>query len=142
MARFHLLHRFLIDDGFFFFAIISLIAGTALVYITIPYIYFFLNVQAGLQAPPADFVDQLVRQAKIQYAATCLLIITVIAVKFSFLFFFRALIRQQRKLMGWWWIVLIILSISTPFATLAHLFICPYFDERMLGKFKTMDLKF
>jgi len=42
-----------VDDGFFFLAIVTLIAGTFLVYLDIPYLFLVQGVQAGLIAAPA-----------------------------------------------------------------------------------------
>ncbi|KAI4108317.1 MAG: hypothetical protein LQ339_002218 [Xanthoria mediterranea] len=123
-----------VDDGFFFLALVTLVAGTVMTYIDIPYIYLQQNVQAGTQAPPADFIQQLLKSVKIQDAAVVLLSATVFAVKLAFLAFFRGLIRRLKKLEMWWWFVLVIVVISSLILICANFITCPYFDERILVK--------
>lgn len=123
-----------LDDGFFFLALVTLVAGTVMTYVDIPYIYLQQNVQAGTQAPPADFIQQLLKSVKIQDAAVVLLSATVFAVKLAFLAFFRGLIRRLKKLEMWWWCVLVIVAISSLILICANFITCPYFDERILGR--------
>lgn len=123
-----------VDDGFFCLALVTLVAGTVMTYVDIPYIYLQQNVQAGTQAPPADFIQQLLKSVKIQDAAVVLLSATVFAVKLAFLAFFRGLIRRLKKLEMWWWCVLVIVVISSLILICANFITCPYFDERILGR--------
>ncbi|KAL8662845.1 MAG: hypothetical protein Q9202_004359 [Teloschistes flavicans] len=123
-----------VDDGLFIAAVLFLIAGTVLTYIDIPYIYLQQNVQAGTEAPPADFIQQLLKSVKIQDAAVVLLSGTILAVKFCFLSLFRSLIRRLRKLEIWWWFVLVIVVPSSIMLVCSNFISCSYFDERILGK--------
>ncbi|KAL8709811.1 MAG: hypothetical protein Q9225_007392 [Loekoesia sp. 1 TL-2023] len=130
--RVRLNHRFYIDDGFFFLAVVTLIAGTIMTYIDIPYIYLQQNVQSGAQAPPPDLIQQLLKSVKIQDAAVVLLSTTLFAVKLSFLAFFRSLIRRLKRLEIWWWVVLAIVIPSSIVLLCSNFITCPYFDERIL----------
>ncbi|KAL8750839.1 MAG: hypothetical protein Q9199_006822 [Rusavskia elegans] len=121
-----------IDDGFFFLAVVTLVAGTVMTYLDVPYIYLQQNVQAGTQAPPADFIQQLLKSVKIQDAAVVLLSATIFAVKLAFLAFFRGLIRRLKKLEIWWWCVLVIVIISSIVLICSNFITCPYFDQRIL----------
>ncbi|KAL8984580.1 MAG: hypothetical protein Q9205_001497 [Flavoplaca limonia] len=133
-VRAKLNHKFYVDDGFFSLAVITLIAGTIMTYLDIPYIYLQQNVQAGSQAPPADFIQQLLTSVKIQNAAVVLLSTTVFAIKLAFLAFFRGLIRRLKKLEIWWWCVLVIVILSSIFLICANFITCPYYDKRILVK--------
>ena len=133
-ARIYRFHRVLLDDLFFYLATVALIAGTGLTYADIPLIYLQVNVQAGLQSPPADLVQQLIHSLKIQHAATVLLVTTVFSIKASFLFFFRFLIRHQKHLMIWWWIVFALLVPIAFVVTFSNFIACDYLDERIFGK--------
>ena len=133
-VRAKLNHKFYVDDGFFSLAVVTLIAGTIMTYLDIPYIYLQQNVQAGSQAPPADFIQQLLTSVKIQNAAVVLLSTTVFAIKLAFLAFFRGLIRRLKKLEIWWWCVLVIVILSSIFLICANFIACPYYDERILGR--------
>ena len=135
LARIRKDHRIYVDDGFFFFAIVGLIAGTALVFVDIPYVYLQEDVEAGLRAPPANFVFQLLHSEKIQDAASVLLAATIFSVKFSFLFFFRHLLRLQKKLMWYWWFILVILVPSAAVFMFSDFIACDYFDERIICEF-------
>lgn len=132
--RIRLNHRFYIDDGLFFLAVVTLVAGTVMTYIDIPYIYLQQNVQSGARAPPPDLIQQLLKSVKIQDAAVVLLSTTLFAVKLSFLAFFRSLIRRLKKLEIWWWCVLAIVIPSSIVLLCSNFITCPYFDERILGK--------
>ncbi|KAI4255553.1 MAG: hypothetical protein L6R42_006673 [Xanthoria sp. 1 TBL-2021] len=123
-----------VDDGFFFLAVVTLVAGTVMTYLDVPYIYLQQNVQAGTQAPPADFIQQLLKSVKIQDAAVVLLSATIFAVKLAFLAFFRGLIWRLKKLEIWWWCVLVIVIISSIVLICSNFITCPYFDERILGR--------
>ncbi|KAL8917236.1 MAG: hypothetical protein Q9208_008075 [Pyrenodesmia sp. 3 TL-2023] len=123
-----------VDDGLFFFAVVTLIAGTIMTYIDIPYIYLQQNVQSGARKPPADFIRQLIYSVKIQDAAVVLLSSTIFAVKLSFMAFFRSLIRRLKKLEIWWWCVLFIVVPSSVMLVVSNFITCGYFDERILVK--------
>lgn len=123
-----------VDDGLFFFAVVTLVAGTIMTYLDIPYIYLQQNVQSGARAPPSDFIRQLIHSVKIQDAAVVLLSSTIFAVKLSFMVFFRSLIRRLKKLEIWWWCVLFIVVPSSVMLVVSNFITCGYFDERILGK--------
>ena len=133
LARLYKSHRVTVDDVFFFFAITTLIAGTTVLFLDIPYIYLQENVEAGLRAAPADFISQLIHSEKLQDAATTLLGTTIASVKFSFLFFFRDLLRQQKKMLIWWWCIFVILIPTAAILMFSNFISCSYFDERILG---------
>ncbi|KAL9117085.1 MAG: hypothetical protein Q9187_006382 [Circinaria calcarea] len=107
--RYRRFRRLFVDDAFLFAAVVGLIIGTIMTYVNIPFIYVQVNVMAGLQAPPADFVEQLVLDQKTQAAATVFLWVAIFGVKFSFLACFRNLVRRLRKMTIWWWCVLAVL---------------------------------
>ena len=132
--RARLNHRLYVDDALFLLAIVTLIAGTALTYVDIPYIYLQQNVESGAQAPPSDFVKRLIKSVKIQDSAVMLLSTAVFAVKLSFLIFFRSLLRRVKNLMIWWWCVLIIVVPSAIIMLCSNFISCSYYDERILGK--------
>lgn len=133
LARFYKSRDVAVHDGFFFLAITTFISGTTVLYLDLPYIYLQENVEAGLRACPADIVRQLIHSEKLVDAATTLLGITIMSVKFSFLFFFRDLLRQQKKMLVWWWCVFIFLIPTTAILMLSTFISCPYFDERIFG---------
>ncbi|KAL8671750.1 MAG: hypothetical protein Q9168_003745 [Polycauliona sp. 1 TL-2023] len=134
VVRARLNRKIYVDDGFFILAVATLIAGTIMTYLDIPYIYLQENVQAGTQAPPANLEQQLIHSVKIQNAAAVLLSATVFSVKLTFLVFFRALIRRLRKLEIWWWFVLVVAVITSIILICGNFISCPYYDERILVK--------
>ncbi|KAL8961687.1 MAG: hypothetical protein Q9193_001795 [Seirophora villosa] len=81
-----------LDDTFFFLAVITLIAGTTTLYITIPYLYVQKNVSPDTPVNTPEFIALLLRFMRLQLATNMLLSVTLFAVKFSFLFFFRDLV--------------------------------------------------
>ncbi|KAL8645630.1 MAG: hypothetical protein Q9226_007213 [Calogaya cf. arnoldii] len=131
-VRAKLNRKIYVDDGFFSLAVVTLIGGTVMTYLDIPYIYLQQNVQAGSQAPPADFIQQLLKSVKIQNAAVVLLSATIFAIKLAFLAFFRGLIRRLKKLEIWWWCVLVVVVLSSIILICANFITCPYYDERIL----------
>lgn len=80
--RYRRFRRLFVDDGFLFAAVVGLIIGTSVTYVNIPFIYVQVNVMAGLQAPPDDFVEQLVLDQKTQAAATVFLWVAILASSF------------------------------------------------------------
>ena len=131
-ARIRKEHRLYFDDAFFFLATISLVAGTILIFIDIPFIYMQEDVEAGLREPPADLMTRLIESEKIQDAATVLLALTIFSVKFSFLFFFRHLLRLQKKMMYYWWLICCIVVPSGIVFMFSDFIACDYFDERII----------
>jgi len=130
-GRFYKFHRVPIDDVFFFLAVVTLIAGTVMTYIDIPYIYLQIDVEAGLRSPPPDLISDLIHSEKIQASASVLLVTTVFSIKFAFLFFFKALLKHQSKLMVWWWFNFILLIPIAGIVTFSNFVACDYFDGRI-----------
>lgn len=126
--------RITVDDGFFYLAVVTLIAGTTVLYFDIPYIYLQEDVEAGLRVPPADFVSQLLHDQRLQDAAAMLLGTTVASVKLSFLFFFKGLLRHQERITMWWWCILVLLLPTTAILIFSNFMVCPYSDQQIFGK--------
>lgn len=123
-----------VDDGFFFLAVITLIAGTTTCYIDIPYLYVQQNVDPSTTVITPQFIELLQRSLRIQAATDVLLSTTLFSVKFSFLFFFHGLIRRLRGLTIWWWCILaLMIPIAAVFVSCIFI-VCPYFDARVLGR--------
>ena len=139
--RFRKQQQVQIDDGLHLFAIVTLIAGTALTYVDIPYIYLQESVESGSRAPPPNLIQQLLKSVKIQDAGVVLLCTTLLMVKMSFLFFFRNLLRRLKKMMIWWWCVVVFTIPSTIVLICSDFIACSYFDERILGEFLVELLK-
>ncbi|KAL8690478.1 MAG: hypothetical protein Q9218_004087, partial [Villophora microphyllina] len=130
--RIILTHRITIDDGFFFLALTTLIAGTTTLYIDIPYLFIQQNVNPSTTVITPAFIQLLLRSLKIQSATDVLLSVTLFSVKFSFLFFFHGLLRRVRWLTVWWWCVLgMMVPLSVVFVCCIFI-VCPYYDERVL----------
>ena len=103
-------------------------------YVDTPHFYLEENVEAGLEAPPANFISSLILGEKLEDAVTSLLGVAIVSVKFSFLFFFRALLRQQKKMMLWWWCIFVLL-IPTAFIMIFAIFIvCAYWNQEIFGQ--------
>ena len=133
-ARVSKFGHFLLDDVFFYIAAVVLIAGTGLLYKDVPDIYLQENVEAGLEAPPADLAQRLIHSEKLQDASTVLLAGALFCIKFSFLCFFRHLIWQNRLLMVWWWFVLAVCIPTAAVVMFSDFISCAYFDDRILGE--------
>ena len=132
--RFRNSRRFFADDYFLFISTGALIIGTVLTYVNLPYIYAQVNVEAGLEPPPADFIHQIVLDEKIQDAATVFLWTAIFGVKFSFLFLFRSLIRRVKNLTLWWWCVFAVLMPISVICTCALFISCPVFGPGVAGE--------
>ena len=123
-----------VDDGFLIIAVIGLILGTSLTYADIPYLYTQVQVESGVEAPPPDFIQQLVNDEKTLHPATLFLRVAIFSVKFSYLFLFRSLIRGHRRLLIWWWCVCAILVPATGFCLFTEFVSCPAFGASVVGK--------
>lgn len=134
VARFYRSYRITVDDGFFYLAITTLVAGTIVLYLDIPYIYLQENVEAGLRVAPDDLVLRLLQDERLQNATATLLGTTIASVKLSFMFFFRALIWQQKRLMVWWWCNLVLLVPTTAILMFSNFISCPYHNQEIIGR--------
>ena len=111
-----------------------------MVYIDCPYLYTQVSVESGVQAPPANFIQQLINDQKTQDAAAVLLSVTIVSVKFSFLFFFRHLLRRLKGLNIWWWCVLAVHVPTAVVMVCSSFMSCPDFGARVLGKDSQLGL--
>ncbi|KAI4097593.1 MAG: hypothetical protein LQ344_000326 [Seirophora lacunosa] len=66
-----------LDDAFFFLAVITLIAGTITLYITIPYLYVQKNVDPDSTVITPEFIALLQRCMRLQLATNMLLSVTL-----------------------------------------------------------------
>ncbi|MCJ1350998.1 MAG: hypothetical protein MMC33_000980 [Icmadophila ericetorum] len=128
-CRFRTLH---VDDYFLFFATVALVIGTILLYSSIQGVYAVLNIELGNEAPPMDFVQQLILIEKINAAASVFLWLAIFGVKFSFLFFFRQLVRNVRPYIVWWWCVFAVLIPSWVVCMCAQFIGCAIFGPGLL----------
>ena len=71
--RFHQKHQVQLVDGLHYLAVITLIAGIAMIYVDIPYIYLQESVESGAQASPPDLVQKLIKRVKTRDGAFALL---------------------------------------------------------------------
>lgn len=88
-ARLYKSHRISVDDGFFLLALTALISGTTVLYFDVPYIYLQEDEEAGLRALPANFIPQLLRDEKLQFAASTMMGLTISSVSSPFYSFLR-----------------------------------------------------
>ena len=110
--------------------------GTSVLYVNLPYAYTQVNVESGLELPPADFVQRVVADERTQYPAIMFLWLAIFSVKFSFLFLFKSLIKRAtvRYLTLWWWCSLVLLVPSAVICTCGLLIACSTFGASVVGK--------
>ena len=127
--------RLFIDDVLFLLAAIFLVAGTIIMFLTLPYNQTEVDVGAGVEIPPPDLTHQLDFDVKFQDASTFLLNASIFSVKFSFLFFFRLLLQGTTKLRIWWWSVFIFTIPCAIICMCTEFMVCPAFGDRIMGKY-------
>lgn len=127
-------HKLFVDDVIFIAAAVLLLAGTIMTFLTLPYNQTEVNVGAGIEAPPADFMHQLDFDVKFQDAASLLLNASIYSVKFSFLFFFRLLLGRTGRLQAWWWFVFMFTIPCAGVCMCTEFIVCPAFGDRILGE--------
>ncbi|CAL8576790.1 hypothetical protein XPA_002655 [Xanthoria parietina] len=129
--------RVSVDDGFFYLAVVALIAGTTTLYFDIPYIYVPQNVDPTTFHITPEFIAFLQQSLRFQASTCALLSVALFSVKLSFLTFFHGLLRRVRGLMIFWWCVLLFMvPVALVFICIIFM-VCPYFDERVLVKCST-----
>lgn len=132
--RLHQDRRFFVDDVFFLLAAVTLVVGSVLLYLDIPFVYLQIDVSLGRTPPPDDYIQQLLLSVKLQNAAVVLLTVTLFSVKISYWFFFRGLLRRLHGLMIWSWCIFPFLIIGAGFCISANFISCPVFDESIVRK--------
>ena len=65
--------------------------------------------------------------------------VTIMSVKFSFIFFFRNLIRRLTNLTRWWWFILGVHLPTAIIVICAVFIICPSFDESSIRERSPID---
>ena len=126
-------HRLFVDDVFLILAIVLLVAGTITTFLVLPYNQTEVNVGAGVEAPPPDFMHQLDLDVKLQSASSVLVNASVFSVKFSFLFIFRLLLHHTGKLQAWWWFTFIITIPCAVICMCTEFMVCPAYGDRIMG---------
>ncbi|KAI4142975.1 MAG: hypothetical protein L6R39_004759 [Caloplaca ligustica] len=96
--RIVLTRKVTVDDGFFFLAVITLIAGTTTCYIDIPYLYVQQNVDPSTTVITPQFIELLQRSLRIQAATDVLLSTTLFSVNVPITLLWRVRISLRRKL--------------------------------------------
>ena len=125
--------RLYVDDVFLFIAVIFLVASMGLLWHQLDEMYTaeaLVTNSASFVALTGNWIDQLFWFLKISDAFLVLSWTSVLAVKFSFLFFFRNLIDRVRGMKTYWWIVMAITLAVWAFGCGAVFAPCPYFDLR------------
>ncbi|CAO1596352.1 hypothetical protein XANCAGTX0491_000203 [Xanthoria calcicola] len=126
-----------VDDGFFYLAVVALIAGTTTLYFDIPYIYVPQNFDPRTFHITPEFIAFLQQSLRYQASTCALLSVALFSIKLSFLTFFHGLLRRVRRLMIFWWCVLLFMvPVAIVFICIIFM-VCPYFDERVLVKCST-----
>lgn len=105
-------------------------ANTALTYVLIPYIYTKTDVGAGVKAPSAQLMQQLVLAQRV-FTWT-----TLYAVKLSFLFFFRSIICRLRNLMIFWWCDFAVVILAYGACVAAGFMACSTFGPGLKGMYE------
>ncbi|MCJ1230794.1 hypothetical protein MMC12_007468 [Toensbergia leucococca] len=126
-------HRLFVDDVFFILAMIFLVAGTTMMFLTLPYNQTGQDVGAGVEAPPPDINHQLDMDVKFQDTAVLLLNACIYSVKFSFLFFFRHLLSRTKQLKVWWWCIFIFTIPCAIVCMCTEFIACPAFGDRIMA---------
>ncbi len=75
-VRYLQFNRVTIDDGFFFLAVLTLIAGTILLYLDLPYVYLVEDIEAGIRAPPAGTCYANIPEILLGYSSDSLRLIS------------------------------------------------------------------
>ena len=133
--------RLFVDDGFLFLAIVFLIASMVLLWFQFDEMYLAEALVTNQDPPPKlpkNFFAQLIHFLKFSDAFLVLSWSSVLAVKFSFLFFFRSLIDRVPHMMYYWWTTVGITFCVWAFGCGAVFAPCPYFDFR-LGEEPRLD---
>lgn len=130
-----------VDDGFFYLTVVALIAGTTTLYFDIPYIYVPQNVDPSTFHITPEFIAFLQQSLRFQASTCALLSVALFSVKLSFLTFFHGLLRRVRGLMIFWWCVLLFMVPVAIVFVCIIIMVCPYFDERVLGKLELQSVQ-
>ena len=125
--------RLFADDGFLLVAVVFLVASMAVLWHQLDEMYVaeaLVTNTATFVVITGNWMDQLFWFLKISDAFLVLSWTSVMAVKFSFLFFFRNLIDRVRGMKRYWYVVLAISTAVWIFGCGAVFAPCPYFDLR------------
>lgn len=123
--------RLYLDDYFVIIAILSLCAGTGLVYAFCQSIFVIQAVKGdpSIIIPPDQYND-LAQTYAILESFLCIMWTSIFAVKLSFLALFRILIRRVSKVITrYYWIVVTTTIVTWMFLVGEPFIICPYINR-------------
>lgn len=100
--------RLYLDDWLAIFAWILVFITTALWQWKAADMYYILDVSAGLATVDAEFFSRIVPFARMQLVVNLFFYTTLVAIKFSFLFFFRRLSQRVHGQQYVWWSVMLL----------------------------------
>jgi len=126
-----------IDDAFLLFGICCLISALGIIYTISNKMYLvesLLFKVPNLQLPP-DWIQQSFDYQKFVAISLILTWLSIVSVKFSFLFLFRKLIDRVRYMVIYWWVVVIFNLAVAGYGASVYILACPWFYSIKACKF-------
>ncbi|KAF1343460.1 hypothetical protein EJ07DRAFT_130650 [Lizonia empirigonia] len=119
------------DDGFLLIGLATLIAALVIFYTKViepMYLTFALITRTpGVVSPPVEDLAKMSDDFRVNVTVTLILCwCTIMAVKFSFMFFFKKLIGRLPTLTIYWWIIFAYNVIVLGYGASVYYVVCPY----------------
>jgi len=118
------------DDAFLLFGLLSLVTSFAIMHIKIlpnTYLVGAVSDRGAKVIPPGNIVQIAWDYHKWIAIELSLCWVTIMAAKFSFLFFFKKLIGRLRGLTIYWWAITVFNVAVAGYGTSVYYLACPYF---------------
>ncbi|ORX96643.1 hypothetical protein BCR34DRAFT_628782 [Clohesyomyces aquaticus] len=132
--------KFALDDAFLMFGLASLIAALIVFYIKVHepmYLLYALMAQTPGATPiPLHEIPRLSDELRKHVTITLILCwCTIMAVKFSFLFFFKKLVDRIYSMYVYWWVIIVYNIGFMGYGAAVYYLACPYEggDRRACG---------
>ncbi|KAL8792681.1 MAG: hypothetical protein Q9195_004741 [Heterodermia aff. obscurata] len=128
--RVYVQKQFSSDDGILLFGVACLIVAIGLLLKLADEMYVVGSQESGNLigvAVPSNFIDQAYYFQKMVTVALILTWLTIVSVKFSYLFLFRRLIGRMPKMMAYWWFVAGYNALISVYGAIVYGVECPYY---------------
>lgn len=128
--RVYIQKQFSSDDGILLFGVACLIVAIGLLFKFADKMYIVGSQESGdlIGVPlPGDFIEQAYDFQKLVTVALILTWLTIVSVKFSYLFLFRRLIGRMPKLIAYWWFAAVYNAVISTYGAIVYGVECPHF---------------
>ena len=138
--------RLRVDDYTLIFACVMFVAGSILLFVSLPTVYWITGITLDPLNPTTekfifspDFPYQIAHSQKIVYSYLSLSITAIFSVKVTFIVFFRPMVDKMPNMIMYWKVLFAITLVSYIFSICSQFIECPHFGVSACESFHAQE---